>query len=38
MTAGKFKPFTFSVLGFALSNVLNTFTFMILDDFCLLPA
>jgi hypothetical protein len=38
MTTAKFKPLIFSVLGFALSNVVNIFIFMILDDFCLLPA
>jgi hypothetical protein len=36
MTATKFKPPIFSVSGFALSSVANIF--MILDDFCLLPA
>jgi hypothetical protein len=36
MTTAKFKPHIFSVSGFALSNVANIF--MILDDFCLLPA
>jgi hypothetical protein len=38
MTAAKFKPLIFYVSGFALSNVANGFIFMILDDFCLLPA
>jgi hypothetical protein len=38
MTAAKFKPLIFSVSGFALSNVMNNCIFMILDDFCLLPA
>jgi hypothetical protein len=38
MTAAKFKPLIFSVWGLALSNVTNIFIFMILDDFCLLPA
>jgi hypothetical protein len=38
MTATKFKPFIFYVLGFALSNVASIFIFVILDDFCLLPA
>jgi hypothetical protein len=38
MTATKFKPLIFSVSGFALSNVANSFIFMILDDLCLLPA
>jgi hypothetical protein len=36
MTAAKFKPLIFSVSGLDLSNVANIF--MILDDFCLLPA
>jgi hypothetical protein len=38
MTLAKFKPFIYSVLSFALSNVENIFIFLILDDFCLLPA
>jgi hypothetical protein len=38
MTAAKFKPCIFSALGFALSNVANISIFMVLDDFCLLPA
>jgi hypothetical protein len=38
MTAAKFKHLIFSVWGLALSNVANIFIFMILDDFCLLPA
>jgi hypothetical protein len=38
MTAANFKPLMFSVSGFTLSNVQNIFIFMILDDFCLLPA
>jgi hypothetical protein len=40
MIAAKFKPLIFSVWGLALSNVANIFIFifMILDDFCLLPA
>jgi hypothetical protein len=38
MTAAKFKPFIFSVLDFAMSNVANIFTFMILDVFRLLPT
>jgi hypothetical protein len=33
MTAAKFKPLIFSVSGFDLSNVVNIFVFMILDDF-----
>jgi hypothetical protein len=37
MTAAKFMPVIFSVSGFALSNVADSFTFMILDDF-FLPA
>jgi hypothetical protein len=36
MAAAKFEPFMFSVSGFALPNVVNIF--MMLDDFCLLPA
>jgi hypothetical protein len=36
MTAAKFKPLIFSVSGFALSIVANSFIFMILDDFYLL--
>jgi hypothetical protein len=36
MTVAEFKPLTFSVSGFALSNVANILIFMILDDFCLL--
>jgi hypothetical protein len=39
MTASKFKHLSvFSVSGFALSNITNNCIFMILDDFCLLPA
>jgi hypothetical protein len=38
MTAAKFEPLIFSVWGLALSNETNIFIFMILDDFCLLPA
>jgi hypothetical protein len=38
MTAAKFEPLIFPVSGFALPNVANIFIFMILDDFCLLPA
>jgi hypothetical protein len=38
MTAVKFKHFTFSVLGFALSNLAKILLFMILNDFCLIPA
>jgi hypothetical protein len=38
MTAAKFRHFTFSVLGYAQSNVVETLVFMILNDFCLLPA
>jgi hypothetical protein len=38
MTAAKFETLIFSVWGLALSNVANIFIFMILDDFCLLPA
>jgi hypothetical protein len=36
MTTAKFKPLILSVSGFAFSSVANIF--MILDDFCLLPA
>jgi hypothetical protein len=35
LTAAKFKPHIFPVLGFALSNVANILIFMILYDFCL---
>jgi hypothetical protein len=38
MTAAKFELLIFSVWGLALSNVTNILIFMILDDFCLLPA
>jgi hypothetical protein len=38
MTASKFEPLIFSVWGLALSNVANILIFMVLDDFCLLPA
>jgi hypothetical protein len=38
LTVAKFKPLIFSVLGFALSYVANICIFMILYDFCLLPA
>jgi hypothetical protein len=38
LPAAKFKPLIFRVSGFALSNVANICIFMILFDFCLLPA
>jgi hypothetical protein len=38
LTAAKFKPFIFSVSGFALSYAANIFVLMILYDLCLLPA
>jgi hypothetical protein len=38
LTAPKFKPLIFPVSGFALSNVTNIYIFIILYDFCLLPA
>jgi hypothetical protein len=38
MTTAKLKPLIFSVLGFAFSNLANISIFMILDDFCMLPA
>jgi hypothetical protein len=38
MTAAKFKPLIFPVLGFSLSNIANIFILMILNDFWLLPA
>jgi hypothetical protein len=40
MITAKFKPLIFSMSGFVLSTVANIFIFifMILDDFCLLPA
>jgi hypothetical protein len=38
MTAAKFKSLVFPVSGFALSIIANIFMFMILYDFCLLPA
>jgi hypothetical protein len=38
LTAPKFKPLIFPVSGFVFSNVANVCIFMILDDFCLLPA
>jgi hypothetical protein len=34
----KFKYLTFSMMGLALFNVANIFIFMILNDFCFLPA
>jgi hypothetical protein len=38
LIATKFKPLVFSVPVFALSNISNICIFMILYDFCLLPA
>jgi hypothetical protein len=38
MTAAKFKPLILSMSVFTLSNIAIIFIFMILDDFCLLPA
>jgi hypothetical protein len=38
LTAAKFKPCMFSVLGFALTNIADIHIFMILYNFCLLPA
>jgi hypothetical protein len=38
LTAAKFKRLIFPVLVFALSSSANIFIFMILYDFCLLPA
>jgi hypothetical protein len=38
LTAAKFNPRIFSVLGFALSSISNMLIFMILYDLCLLPA
>jgi hypothetical protein len=32
LTAAKFKPFVFSVPGFALTNIANICIFMILND------
>jgi len=38
LTATKFEPFIFSVLGFAFAYVSNIHIIMILYDFCLIPA
>jgi hypothetical protein len=38
LTAAKFNPITFSVSGFALSNIANICIFMILYGFCLVPV
>jgi hypothetical protein len=38
LTATKFKPFIFSASDFTLSYAAHMFIFMILYDFCLLPA
>jgi hypothetical protein len=38
MTAAEFKRLIFSVLDFALTNIMNMIIFMISDYFCLLPA
>jgi hypothetical protein len=38
LTATKFKPLIFSVMGFAMSYIAAISIFMILYDFCLLPA
>jgi len=38
LTATKYEPFMFSVLGFALAYTLNIHIIMILNDFCLFPA
>jgi hypothetical protein len=38
MTAAKFKHFIFSVWGFALSNIVYIFIFIIVNDFCLSSA
>jgi hypothetical protein len=38
LTAAKFKPLMFYVLGFALPYIADICIFMILYDFCLLPA
>jgi hypothetical protein len=36
LTATKFEPFIFPVLGFALAYILNIRIIMILNNFCLL--
>jgi hypothetical protein len=38
LTAAKFKPLIFPVLGFALPYIADMWIFMILYGFCLLPA
>jgi hypothetical protein len=38
LAAAKFKPFIFSVSGFALPSTANIVVLMILYDRCLLPA
>jgi hypothetical protein len=38
LTATKFKPFIFFVLGIAVAYILNIHTIMILKNFCLFPA
>jgi hypothetical protein len=38
LTATKFEPFVFSVLGFAFAYVSKIHIIMILYDFCLLPC
>jgi hypothetical protein len=38
LTTAKFKTLIFSVLGFALPCIADIWIFMILHDFCLLPA
>jgi hypothetical protein len=38
LTAAKFKPLVFSVLGFALPYIADICIFIILYDFCLLAA
>jgi hypothetical protein len=38
LTAAKFKPLMFSVSGFSLPNIADIRIFMILYNFCLLPA
>jgi hypothetical protein len=38
LTATKFEPFKFSVLGFVFAYISNIQIFMILYDFCLFPA
>jgi hypothetical protein len=36
-TTAKFKPLTYLVMGFAVSNVANIFILIILHDVCFLP-